>query len=72
MVVCFQKDIDDPPSIGSVITVKHAGSNDKGRLRRPIFWRERKDIQWKTISLSNDVKDTDKVNTALALTHNLI
>lgn len=43
MVDCFQKDLDDPPAIGSTITVKHDGNYANGRLRNPTFWRERKE-----------------------------
>ena len=61
MVGCFQKDVDEPPSIGSIITVKHAGSNEKGRLRNPIFWRERNDIQWSEVTLSQNLSLDEKV-----------
>src|SRR4029077_6881185 len=31
MVECFQQDVDNPPQIGSVITVKHARTYTNGR-----------------------------------------
>jgi hypothetical protein len=31
---------------GSVITVKHQGTNVHGTLLYPKFYRERKDMQW--------------------------
>lgn len=61
MVECFQCDLSAPISIGSVITVKHAGSNSKGRLRAPIFWRERKDILWQDISVSQYISSDDQL-----------
>ena len=47
MVSCFPDVLKDPPSIGSVITVKHSGVHPSGILKSPFFWRERKDIEWK-------------------------
>jgi hypothetical protein len=32
---------------GSVITVKHLGSNIYGTLQYPKFYRERTDVKWK-------------------------
>ena len=50
-VRCFQDVLRDPPPIGSMITVKHAGIyNSTGMLKQPIFWRERKDIQWNSFT----------------------
>ena len=31
---------------GTVITVKHQGSNIYGTLQYPKFYRERKDVKW--------------------------
>ena len=36
---------------GSVITVKHLGTNIFGTLQYPKFYRERTDIKWKNIEL---------------------
>ena len=60
MVECFQSDLDDPPSIGSIITVKHSGTFPNGKLKSPMFWREREDMKWEDISMSP------------SLTHNMV
>ena len=39
--------LDNHPQIGSVISVKYSGCYSNGILRKPIFWRERKDIEFK-------------------------
>src|SRR5689334_20460676 len=44
MVGCSQNVLDNPPSIGSVITVKHIGHLQNGVMRHVFYWRERKDI----------------------------
>ena len=46
IVKCFQSVIDNPPSIGSIITVKHNGIFNNGTLRNAFYWRERPDISW--------------------------
>src|SRR5690348_9753036 len=51
MVQCFQNTLENPPAIGAVITVKHLGSNFDGKLKKPMFWRERKDVSWEQFSL---------------------
>src|SRR5690349_13275634 len=51
IVRCHQQVIVAPPPIGSIVTVKHAGSNSNGRLKQPMFWRERKDLNWETLTL---------------------
>lgn len=50
VVRCFQDVLDDPPSIGSIITVKHSGCYSTGILKQPVFWRERSDVVWKESS----------------------
>lgn len=40
--------------VGSVITVKHTGINKAGQMTNPIFWRERKDISWKEIKVTDE------------------
>ena len=35
---------------GSVITVKHSGSNVHGTLMYPQFYRERLDVQWEDLN----------------------
>lgn len=47
MVECLQGDVVDPPTLGSIITVKHEGTYANGKLRSPTFWRIREDINWK-------------------------
>src|SRR4051794_2466991 len=55
MVECFQRELDDPPEIGSIVTVKHAGTLANGKLRSPMFWRERKDVLWEEICMSQSL-----------------
>ena len=43
---CFQNVIDNPPSIGSIISVKHNSIFNNGTLRNAFYWRERPDIKW--------------------------
>jgi hypothetical protein len=50
MVGCDRSVHDNPPSIGSVITVKHTGSYTNGTLKHSFYWRQRPDIQWSNIS----------------------
>ena len=58
---CFQNAVGDPPAIGSVITVKHARRHANGRLKDPVFWRERTDTTWDEISESHSVASHNKV-----------
>jgi len=43
MVQCFQDVMENPPTLGSIITVKHTGCYSTGVLKKPMFMRERKD-----------------------------
>ena len=36
--------IDNPPPLGSIITVKHSGYYKNGTLRHPFYWREKTEI----------------------------
>lgn len=47
LVKWSQRDLEEPPATGSILTVKHAGNFSNGRLRSPIFWRVRTDVEWK-------------------------
>src|SRR5690349_11370693 len=55
MVWCFNSVLSNPPAVGSIITVKHAGNYANGKLKQPIFWRERKDILWNDLSHEQQV-----------------
>src|SRR5689334_8502540 len=57
MVDCKKTDV---PPVGSIITVKYAGTHLNGRLKSPLFWRVREDVSWETLSITTDQK---KVNT---------
>src|SRR4051794_29206187 len=50
IISCSSQVLEDPPAIGSVLTVKHNGCYKNGTLRHPYFWRERKDVIWENIS----------------------
>lgn len=50
MVQCSVDVLMHPPSIGSVVTVKHHGFTSNGTLKAPKFWRERRDMTWETSS----------------------
>lgn len=41
--------LDNPPPLGSTITVKHNGCHSTGRLKRPVFWRQKNDEKDKVI-----------------------
>jgi hypothetical protein len=49
-VGCPREILNNPPPIGSVITVKHSGFFSTGTLRHAFYWRQRPDILWSTIS----------------------
>jgi len=49
MIQCFQQVINDPPKIGAILTVKHAGHYNNGRLKHPYFWRERNELSWEQV-----------------------
>jgi hypothetical protein len=53
IIRCFEETLKVPPEIGSVLTVKHTGYYSNGRLRDPLFWRERDDINWAELSMKN-------------------
>lgn len=46
VVGCFREDLEQPPEIGSVITVQHNGFYQNGTLRHAFFWKRRPDIRW--------------------------
>ncbi len=57
LVPCENQVLQNPPKLGSVITVKHFGYYGNGTLKHPFFWREREDIDWKDItSDSKEIK----------------
>ncbi len=43
-------EMENPPEIGSVMTVKHSSSYHNGILRHAFFWKSRPDLKWKNIS----------------------
>jgi len=45
-VQAFQQIIQDPPKIGSILTVKCNGYYNNGRLKHPYFYRERHELTW--------------------------
>lgn len=49
MVRCDTDITCDPPAVGSIVTVKHSGYYSTGKLKQPVFWRERKDVTWEDI-----------------------
>src|SRR5438045_1808821 len=54
MVRCNQSVLENPPPIGTIITVKHSGNYANGRHKQPIFWRERKDTALHELTLSKN------------------
>ena len=44
-VRCFSEVIQNPPPIGSIVTVKHSGIFSTGTLKEPVLWRERADLE---------------------------
>jgi hypothetical protein len=44
LVRCHQQIRENPPSSGSIITVKHFGIYSNGTLKNPFYWRQRKDL----------------------------
>jgi DNA ligase-1 len=56
IIGCNAEVCNNPPEVGSVLTVKHSGYFSNGTLRHPYFWRERKDISWKDISKEESPK----------------
>jgi hypothetical protein len=42
VVSCHRDILENPPKIGSTITVKHNGTFGSGLLKCPYFWRETK------------------------------
>src|SRR6185437_11300147 len=46
IVGCNQPQIlDSPPTIGSLLTVKHSGYFKNGALRNPFYWRSKEFIE---------------------------
>ena len=43
-MVSYPDTLEAPP-IGSIISVKHSGCLSSGVLNKPVFWRERKDVE---------------------------
>ena len=50
MISCPSKILNQPPPIGSVITVKYGSLYKDDTLRNPFYWKQRFDIQWSSIS----------------------
>lgn len=44
-VKCFHDTLENPPSLGSTVTVKHNGCHSTGTLKNPVYWREKADVQ---------------------------
>ena len=40
-VICDHRILNNPPKIGTILTVKHSGYYSNGTLKAPFFWRER-------------------------------
>jgi hypothetical protein len=53
VIGCHQQTLQDPPPIGSVLTVKHVDYHQNGVLRHPFYWRLSFDLSWQDISLYN-------------------
>ena len=50
MVGCDRIAQEKPPTIGSVITVKHAGSYSNGKIRNAFFWNQHDITEWNQLS----------------------
>jgi hypothetical protein len=61
-VQAFQQIINDPPKIGSIVTVKCNGYYNNGRLKHPYFYRERPELTWENV-VENFEKLLPKVTT---------
>jgi hypothetical protein len=55
--------LKNPPAPGSVISVKHSGYFSNGRLKKPVFWRERKDLKWENI---HELPSSQKVTLSIS------
>jgi hypothetical protein len=53
IIRCYPQVLEDPPPIGSVLTVKHFGFHQSGALRHPFYWRLLVDLSWQDISHSH-------------------
>ena len=57
-IACKKQDIDNPPPIGSVITIKYDGTTAQGKLHLnhgfPTYMRLRPDVVWQ--ELKNEIK----------------
>ena len=53
IIGCYPQILEDPPPIGSVLTIKHFGYYQNGLLRHPFYWRIRVDLSWEDISNCN-------------------
>jgi hypothetical protein len=49
IIKCNAQTYATPPPFGAVLTVKHAGYWENGRLKDPVFMRERRDMSWDDI-----------------------
>lgn len=49
IVSCDHQVIENPPSPGSVLTVKHSGYWSSRKLKYPSYWRKRLDVNWETV-----------------------
>jgi hypothetical protein len=45
----YQQVMNNPPTQGTVLTVKHFGYSPNGKLKHPYFWRERTDLTWDNV-----------------------
>lgn len=48
-IPCFLQVRENPPAVGSVVTVKHTGYYSTGTLKFPYFWRARTDMTWEQV-----------------------
>jgi ATP-dependent DNA ligase len=59
-VACKKQDYDNPPPIGSVITVKYDGTTANGKIQLnhgfPMYMRIRPDVAWEELKREH-VKD---------------
>jgi len=49
LVKCSAFDYHHPPSVGTVITIRHTGYHISGKPKFPVFLRVRKDVTWEDI-----------------------
>jgi len=59
MVRCDGATFQNPPPVGSIITVNHEGLYSSAKLRAPHFFRERNDITWDQVVAEWKAKNPD-------------